>query len=319
MAPGAVAQLPASRASNSDVNNGAIEPDQSPLMVPTEGSLQSHHDQDKQQSRNGEMLVSGPRKQQPVYSARQSTSYNKAEVRDDLGVNGISAEETINSLQQEPARLEGNRINGHGHTNGIANSTTQTNGGNVHTMISGIQTEGPPPPPIAIVGIGLKLPGNVTTTGEYWDLLVNKRSTRQQVPENRYNAAAFEGQFGLPGTLKSTYGHFLDCDLEEWDASFFSMSRAEVEKLDPQQRMLLEVIWECMESGGQKNWRGRNIGCYVGVFGEDWLDLNAKDPQHLGMHRILGGGDFAISNRASYEYDLKGPRFASPTRQVERA
>jgi acyl transferase domain-containing protein len=165
------------------------------------------------------------------------------------------------------------------------------------------------PPPIAIVGIGLKLPGGITTTNEYWDLLVNKRSTQTQVPENRYGAHAFESKFGTPGTLKSTCGHFLECDLEKWDASFFSMSKAEVEKLDPQHRLLLEVIWECMEAGGQKNWRGRNIGCYVGVFGEDWLDLYAKDPQHLGTHRILTGGDFALSNRASYEYDLKGPRY----------
>nr|WVH32751.1 zinc finger protein [Trichoderma asperellum] len=161
--------------------------------------------------------------------------------------------------------------------------------------------------PIAIVGIGLKLPGGITTTDEYWDLLINKKSTQTQVPNNRFGAHAFESKLGTPGTLKSTYGHYLEGDLEKWDASFFSMSKAEVEKLDPQHRLLLEVIWECMEAGGQKNWRGRNIGCYVGVFGEDWLDLYAKDPQHLGTHRILTGGDFALSNRASYEYDLKGP------------
>lgn len=165
------------------------------------------------------------------------------------------------------------------------------------------------PPPIAIVGIGLKLPGGITTTEEYWDLLINKKSTQTQVPDNRFGAHAFESKLGTPGTLKSTYGHYLEGDLEKWDASFFSMSKAEVEKLDPQHRLLLEVIWECMEAGGQKNWRGRNIGCYVGVFGEDWLDLYAKDPQHLGTHRILTGGDFALSNRASYEYDLKGPRY----------
>ncbi|KAL6825085.1 putative polyketide synthase [Trichoderma camerunense] len=163
------------------------------------------------------------------------------------------------------------------------------------------------PPAIAIVGIGLKLPGGITTTDEYWDLLINKKNTRRQVPKDRYGAHAFESKLGTPGTLKSTYGHYLDRDLEKWDASFFSMSKAEVEKLDPQHRLLLEVIWECIENGGQKNWRGRNIGCYVGVFGEDWLDLYAKDPQHLGMHRILTGGDFALSNRASYEYDLRGP------------
>ena len=160
---------------------------------------------------------------------------------------------------------------------------------------------------IAIVGIGLRLPGGVTTTDEYWDLLMSKTNTLAPVPDNRYGGDAFTSQ-GLPGTMKNTYGHYLDCEFEKWDASFFSMSRVEVEKLDPQQRLLLQVVWECMQSGGQTNWRGgSNIGCYVGTFGEDWLDLYAKDPQHGGIHRVLGTNDFAIANRVSYEYNLKGP------------
>ncbi|KEY68502.1 hypothetical protein S7711_08355 [Stachybotrys chartarum IBT 7711] len=162
-------------------------------------------------------------------------------------------------------------------------------------------------PQIAIVGIGVKLPGNITTTDAYWNLLVNGKSAQSQVPSNRYEAAGFESKSGLPCTAKSLRGYFLDHDFEKMDAGFFSMSKPEVEKLDPQSRMLLEVIWECMESGGQKNWRGRKIGTYVGCFGEDWLDINAKDPQYTGPNRVLGYGDFAISNRAAYEYDLKGP------------
>ena len=66
-------------------------------------------------------------------------------------------------------------------------------------------------------------------------------------------------------------------NLQHLDASFFSMNKTELEKLDPQQRLLLEVVWECMENGGQVGWRGKKIGCYVGVFGEDWLDMAAKD------------------------------------------
>lgn len=86
------------------------------------------------------------------------------------------------------------------------------------------------------------------------------------------------------------------------------MSRSEISQLDPQQKLLLEVVYECMESAGQSNWRGSKVGCYVGVFGEDWLDLCNKDTQSFDMYRISGTGDFAISNRISYEYDLKGPR-----------
>ncbi|KAK2057644.1 putative polyketide synthase [Colletotrichum caudatum] len=161
--------------------------------------------------------------------------------------------------------------------------------------------------PIAIVGIGLRLPGNVSTTDDFWNLLVNKQSTRCRVPESRFNIDAFYSDSGKPGTVNSKYGHYLDYDIEKMDASFFSMSKAEVEKLDPHQRLLLEVVWECMENGGQRNWRGANIGCYVGVYGDDWLDLSAKDPQRLGMYRITSSAEFGVANRLSYEFDLKGP------------
>jgi acyl transferase domain-containing protein len=46
------------------------------------------------------------------------------------------------------------------------------------------------------------------------------------------------------------------------------MSKAEVEKLDPQQRMLLEVVWECMENADQRGWRGSNTGVFVGTWGD---------------------------------------------------
>lgn len=170
--------------------------------------------------------------------------------------------------------------------------------------------DGKAPPPIAIVGMGMRLPGGVNGESDFWDLLVNKKNGRCVVPADRYNIDAFYSPTGGPGTVKTKHGYFLQhVDLQHLDASFFSMGRSEVEKLDPQQRLLLEVIWECMENAGQVGWRGKNIGCYVGVFGEDWLDMAAKDTQNAGIYRISGSGDFAISNRMSYEYDLKGPRY----------
>ncbi|RYP07500.1 hypothetical protein DL765_009144 [Monosporascus sp. GIB2] len=172
-----------------------------------------------------------------------------------------------------------------------------------------MESPGGPPPPIAVVGIGLRLPGKITTTDEFWELLVSRKSTRSQVPQTRYNISAFHSASDKPGTVNNPYGHYLDCELDRMDASFFSMSKPEVDRLDPQQRLLLEVVWECMESGGQRDWRGGNIGCYVGVYGDDWLDLSAKDPQHLGLFRITSSNEFALANRVSYEFDLKGPRF----------
>ena len=78
--------------------------------------------------------------------------------------------------------------------------------------------------------------------------------------------------------------------------------------MDPQQPLLLKVVWECMESGGQVAWQGKDIGCFVGVSGEDWLDITRKDYQNLGQGRVGDTGDFAIANRVSYQHDLRGPR-----------
>ncbi|OGM48910.1 putative polyketide synthase [Aspergillus bombycis] len=166
--------------------------------------------------------------------------------------------------------------------------------------------EYPVPFPIAIVGMGMRLPGGVRSGTEFWDFLVNKRDGLCRVPETRYNVDAFYDE-AREGAVRTKYGYFLEQDIAQLDIGFFGISKLEAEKLDPQQRLLLEVVWECMENAGQTNWQGTNIGCFVGVFGEDWLDLLSKDTQQHDRYRVMSAGDFALSNRVSYEYDLTGP------------
>ena len=192
--------------------------------------------------------------------------------------------------------------NAHDTSSGYVRKTETLNG-----WRNGPETRAPSP--VAIVGMAMRLPGGIKDARGFWQMLVNKGNGQSKVPEDRYNIESFYSASGKAGTVKSKYGYFLDgCQLQNLDTSFFAMTKAEIDRLDPQQRMLLEVVWECMENAGQVRWRGKNIGCYVGAFGEDWLDLAAKDTQHLGMYRITGSGDFALANRVSYEYDLSGPR-----------
>lgn len=163
--------------------------------------------------------------------------------------------------------------------------------------------------PIAIIGMGMRLPGGVHDAESFWDLLVHKRHGRCRVPSDRYNIDAWYGA-GKTGHVGTQYGYFLeDLNLANMDATFWSMSRQEAERMDPQQRLLLEVVYECLENAGAQNWRGQNIGCYVGTFGEDWLDMDGKDSQSSHMYRLTGYGDYITANRVSYEFDLKGPRY----------
>lgn len=163
--------------------------------------------------------------------------------------------------------------------------------------------------PIAIVGMALRLPGGIGTTEDLWETFINKKDQRQRVPADRWNTDAFYSKTKQHGSTATQHGYFLDGkDLQGFDTSFFSMTRNELEKMDPQHCLLLQVTRECLENAGEVDWRGKDIGCYVGTFGEDWLDLRAKDNQAVGMYGVTGAADFVMANRISYEYDFQGPR-----------
>lgn len=162
--------------------------------------------------------------------------------------------------------------------------------------------------PIAIVGMAVRLPGGIDNPSDLWKFLVDKRDARGPIPQSRYNGDAFFDSGRKPGTSMVNAGYFLDSDLELFDTAAFPLSIPEIEALDPVQRQLLEVVRECLESAGEVGQAGKDVGCFVGTFGEDWQDLQRKDIQDYGAHRMTGSSDFAASNRISYVYDFRGPR-----------
>lgn len=64
-------------------------------------------------------------------------------------------------------------------------------------------------------------------------------------------------------------GMFLeDIDPADFDTSFFEISRAEAISMDPNQRQMLEVVYEGLENAGitLENLNGASVGCFVGSF-----------------------------------------------------
>ncbi|XDG06082.1 hypothetical protein ABKA04_005697 [Annulohypoxylon sp. FPYF3050] len=161
--------------------------------------------------------------------------------------------------------------------------------------------------PIAICGLGIRLSGGIRSADDFWDLLVNGRDARGPVPSSRYNVDGFDGSLSGKERIETKFGYYLEDDLSRFDPSLFSMTQKELERCDPQQRILLEVARECLEDAGETNYRGKPIGCYVGTFGDEWQNLRDKDTQHVGNHLLTGSGDWMLANRVSYEYNLSGP------------
>ncbi|KAL2163841.1 hypothetical protein VTH06DRAFT_5900 [Thermothelomyces fergusii] len=161
--------------------------------------------------------------------------------------------------------------------------------------------------PIAVCGIGLRLPGGLRNGEEFWRLLAEGRDARSEIPPTRFAIDGFDASLAGQKAIHTRHGYFLDDDLSRFDASFFSMSKKEIERCDPQQRLLLEVVRECLEDAGEVDYRGRPIGCYVGTFGQDWYEMAAKDMHGMGNYSLMGSGDLVLANRVSYEFDLHGP------------
>lgn len=181
--------------------------------------------------------------------------------------------------------------------------------------------------PVAICGMAVRLPGGLATPQDFWDFLISKGDARGRVPNSRYNISAYHSTSGRPGTIATEYGYFLDesVKLGSLDASRFSLSRAELEFAGPEQRLMLEVVREALDDAGEvdfrvrsplllSNWKcsqlqtqGSVTGCYMGSYGEDWLEMQNRDHQQTGVNRVDGYSDFMLSSRVSYEMDLRGP------------
>ncbi|KAL0935770.1 KR domain-containing protein [Colletotrichum truncatum] len=201
-------------------------------------------------------------------------------------------------------RPAGDVLNGIGKSNGVEILNDLTNGNGAATPAL---SESNPDIPIAICGMACRLPGGLHTPQQLWEFLLAKGDAKSVVPESRYNVEAFYDPSGRPGTVKTRHGYFLDVDLTKVDGAFSSFVRGSLERMDPHHIQMMEVARESLEDAGVTGWRGSLIGCYVGSFGEDWIEMNAKENQPYGVYRTTGSGDFMLSNHVSYELDIKGP------------
>ncbi len=155
------------------------------------------------------------------------------------------------------------------------------------------------------------MPGGVDSPEKFWDLLINEQSGRSNVPGDRFNAEAFyHPNVQRRGTIISKDGYFLQRDPRIFDHAFFGISPLEAKNMDPEQRQLLEVVFECLEAGGIRSDRiaGTNTGCFVGNFTSDYTRIRARDPEENSSYALTGESLTMLSNRISYIFDLKGPR-----------
>ena len=165
--------------------------------------------------------------------------------------------------------------------------------------------------PIAIIGLGCRVPGQANDAASFWRLLRDGVDATSDVPADRWDVDAFyHPDPDHPGTIATRRGGFLG-DVSQFDPTFFGIARREAQGMDPQQRLLLEVAWEALEHAGQApdTLERSNTGVYVGMAGSDYayMQLETGDRTLLDPHFASGIGHSVVSGRLSYLLGLQGP------------
>lgn len=184
------------------------------------------------------------------------------------------------------------------------------------------------PEPVAIIGMGkllyvffernevanrrsgCRFPGDSDTPDEFWKMLAEERSGLSRPPLSRWNIDGFHANKARPGSITPEGGYFINEDIWKFDPAFFGIVQEEAKAMDPQQRKLLECVYESFESGGitLSQLSGSNTGCYIGNFTSDYYLQGQRDHNNPRPYSLLGSGYTIISNRVSYLFDLCGPR-----------
>lgn len=157
--------------------------------------------------------------------------------------------------------------------------------------------------PIAIVGMGCRFPG-ANGVRAFWELLVQGKDAIGAYPADRLK---------LNEPVVGREGGYLE-GIDGFDYSFFNLSYREAIRMDPQQRILLEVVWEAFEDAGipPSDWANTMSGTFIGISGNDYgrKDLLAEEPHILSL---TGNALSIAANRLSYLYNLNGPSLAIDT------
>ncbi|HCS56809.1 MAG TPA: polyketide synthase, partial [Gordonia polyisoprenivorans] len=169
--------------------------------------------------------------------------------------------------------------------------------------------------PIAVVGIGCRFPGGISGPDEYWQFLCAGGDAVTTVPRGRWDRFD-DGRPEVVDALASTtrHGSFLD-DVEGFDADFFEITAREAAKMDPQQRLMLEVVWEALEHAGirPESLRRTPTGVFVGACAGEYGYLASTDLPTIDAWSNLGAALSIIANRLSYVLDLRGPSLTIDT------
>ncbi|SOD19616.1 type I polyketide synthase [Pedobacter xixiisoli] len=162
---------------------------------------------------------------------------------------------------------------------------------------------------VAIIGMKLRFPG-ADTLEEFWDNLVQKKETVTFFEKNQLDNSLSPH---LTNDKDYVAARGIINDAENFDASFFGISNAMAELMDPQHRVFMELSRDLLESTGYLPAKYDGIiGIYAGCGNNTYFLNNVlAHPEKInavGSFNVntVSDKDY-IASRTAFQLNLKGP------------
>ncbi|OBI07352.1 hypothetical protein A5714_22385 [Mycobacterium sp. E2462] len=170
--------------------------------------------------------------------------------------------------------------------------------------------------PIAILGMGCRFPGGITSPDDLWQLLIEERDANSEFPVDRgWDLNALFGPD--PEAPRATYVRAASfvTHAAGFDPAFFGISPREAEATDPQQRLLLEAAWEALERSriDPNSLHGSDTGVFFGVGAQEYGPRICDETEGFAGHLSTGTTTGVASGRVSYTLGLEGPALTVDT------
>ncbi len=161
---------------------------------------------------------------------------------------------------------------------------------------------------IAIVGMACRFPG-ANNYSQFWQNLEQGVNSITEIPSQRWEVERYYSSTPQhPHKTISKWGGFIE-GIDKFDAQFFGIAPKEAEKIDPQQRIMLELGWFCIEDAGYSSTQlsGSQVGVFIGVCNYDYDQLQHQDEENVDGHSGTGTWNCMLPNRISSFFNFHGP------------
>jgi len=167
---------------------------------------------------------------------------------------------------------------------------------------------------IAIVGLSLRLPNDINNLDDLYNRLKNKIDCITDHPADRFDKESYYDEANSIGKMNTKRAGYLN-DIYDFDNTFFKISNKEARTTDPQQRIMLELVYEALKNGhiALDECKNTNTGVYVGCCNTEYFSNQTENGEFCNDYSLPGGLLTLVSNRISYFYDFKGPSMTVDT------